>query len=539
MPLTPTVTLPRRAISLDPDAYTWKPLRLLNVYRVFLAGVLLLMNASGYIPHLIGRAYPQLFLGVVLLYLAAGVGALYLGSRRQPRFETQVYVQSYIDIVAIVLLMHASGGLESGVGMLLLVTITASGLLVTGRIAILLAALAALGILSQQLFSQLMLGPSATNYPQAGLLGATLFATAFLALLLSRKGRESAALAEQRGIDLENLAELSEHIIEHMDSGIVVVDAKGRMRLANESARQTLGLPAYTRNPPLESMAPRLAYSLDSWRQHPDETPPSFKEPDTTAELRPQFVPLGNQGTLVYLEDASFINQQLQQLKLASLGRLTASIAHEVRNPLGAISHASQLLSESAELAEPDRRLTQIIDEHCRRMNTIVEDILQLSRGGNVKPELQVLNEELPQLAHQYCTGERLPLERISLELPKETVRVYVDANHLRQVLWNLWTNGFLHGAGDDPPQVVNITTTLGRLSDTGHPYVDVKDDGLGIDAAQVEEIFEPFFTSSRKGTGLGLFLARELCEFNNANLSYLPTESGTCFRIAFNKGTS
>jgi len=539
MPLTPTVTLPRRAISLDPDAYTWKPLRLLNVYRVSLAIVLLLMSVGGYIPHLIGRAYPQLFLGVVLMYLAAGAVAIYLGSRRRPRFETQVYMQSYVDIVAIVLLMHASGGLESGLGMLLLVTVTASGLLVTGRIAILLAALAALGILSQQLFSQLLLGPAATSYPQAGLLGATLFATAFLALLLSRKGRESAALAEQRGIDLENLAELSEHIIEHMDSGIVVVDAKGRMRLANESARQSLGLPVYTRNPPLESMAPRLAYSLDSWRQHPEQAPPSFKEPDTTAELRPQFVPLGNQGTLVYLEDASFINQQLQQLKLASLGRLTASIAHEVRNPLGAISHASQLLGESSELAEPDQRLTQIIDEHCRRMNRIVEDILQLSRGGNVTPELQALNDELPQLAHQYCTGERLGLERIKLQLPDETVRVYVDSSHLRQVLWNLWTNGFLHGAGDDHQREINITTTLGRLSDTGHPYVDVMDDGLGIDATQVEEIFEPFFTSSRKGTGLGLFLARELCEFNNANLSYLPTETGTCFRIAFNKGTN
>ena len=538
MPLTPTVTMPRRAINLDPDAYTWKPLRLLNIYRVFLAVVLLLLNVTGFLPHLMGRAYPQLFLGVVLVYLAAGIAAIYLGERRRPRFETQVYVESYLDIVAIVLLMHASGGLESGLGMLLLVTITASGLLVTGRIAILLAALAALGILSQQLFSQLMLGPAATAYPQAGLLGATLFATAFLALLLSRKGRESAALAEQRGIDLENLAELSEHIIEHMDSGIVVIDAKGRLRLANESARQTLGLPADTRNPPLESMAPRLAYSLQSWRQHPDQAPPSFKEPDNTAELRPQFVPLGNQGTLVYLEDASFINQQLQQLKLASLGRLTASIAHEVRNPLGAISHASQLLSESKELAEPDRRLTEIIDEHCRRMNTIVKDVLQLSRGGNVKPELQVLNEELPQLAHQYCTGERLPIELITLRLPDKTIRVYVDANHLRQVLWNLWNNAFLHGAGDDPERQVRITTTLGRLSDTGHPYIDVEDDGLGIDPAQVEEIFEPFFTSSRKGTGLGLFLARELCEFNNANLSYVPTDSGTCFRIAFNRAT-
>ncbi len=539
MPLTPTVTLPRRAIALDPDAYTWKPLRLLNIYRVSLALVLLAMHSGGYIPHLIGRAYPQLFLGVTLLYLAAGVVAIYLGSRRRPPFEAQVYTQSYVDIVAIVLLMHASGGLESGLGMLLLVTITASGLLVTGRIAILLAALATLGILSQQLFSQLVLGPAATSYPQAGLLGATLFATAILALLLSRKGRESAALAEQRGIDLENLAELNEHIIEHMDSGIVVVDAKGRLRLANESARQTLGLPARTRNPPLESMAPRLAYSLQTWRAQPDHPPPTFKEPDTTAELRPQFVPLGNQGTLVYLEDASFINQQLQQLKLASLGRLTASIAHEIRNPLGAISHASQLLAESSELAEPDQRLTQIIDEHCRRMNTIVEDVLQLSRGRNVKPELQTLNDVLPQLVHQYYTGERIAVERIALRLTKETVRVYVDANHLRQVLWNLWTNSLLHGAGDEQARIVTITTTLGRLSDTGHPYIDIHDDGRGIAPEQVEEIFEPFFTSSRKGTGLGLFLARELCEFNNATLSYVPTETGTCFRIAFNKDTS
>ena len=524
----------RRAITLDPDVYTWKPLRLLSGYRFFLGTTFLATHFSGTAQHLIGSTQPRMFTLVAGFYFLASVLFFLLWYKRRPTFATQVYAQSYIDIASIILLMHASGGIESGLGMLLLVSVASAGVLMPGRLALSFAALATLGLLSQQLYLQLAFGPAATAYPQAGILGATLFAISALSVFFTRKGRESAELAELRGIDLENMAELNEHIIEQMDSGILVVDEKNRLRLANGSARAALDMPIDNKNPPIALVAPRLAYSLQTWKEKPNQAPPSILEPKSNAELRPQFVPLGNQGTLVYLEDHSFINAQLQQLKLASLGRLTASIAHEIRNPLAAISHASQLLTESPSLNGQDKRFTQIIEDNCKRMNTIIEDVLQLSKGGNVKSQLLDLPVEIAAIRKQFMGTEKISDEQLTLTSEEEQTQVFVDPNHLRQILWNLWRNAFLHGRNNET-DTVSVKTSIGRLVDTGHIYLDITDDGQGIDPKLVEEIFEPFYTSSHSGTGLGLFLARELCEFNNASLSYQPTDTGTCFRIQFN----
>jgi two-component system sensor histidine kinase PilS (NtrC family) len=250
--------------------------------------------------------------------------------------------------------------------------------------------------------------------------------------------------------------------------------------------------------------------------------------------LQPQFTPEGDKGTLILLEDSSFINRQLQQLKLASLGRLTASIAHEIRNPLGAISHAAQLLAESDDLPSPDRRLTDIILDHCKRVNTLIEDVLQLSRGGNAKPERMWLQEVLKRFTEDFAASERLSPEQLTLHLPELPAEIYVDPNHLNQVLWNLCKNAVIYGKKDNEPPQVRLEA--GRLEDTGFPYLDVRDQGVGIPPDLAEEIFEPFYTSGVKGTGLGLFLSRELCEFNNATLIYQPGNAGACFRIVFSR---
>jgi two-component system sensor histidine kinase PilS (NtrC family) len=425
--------------------------------------------------------------------------------------------------------MHASGGIESGLGMLLVVVIAGTGLIRADRFALLFAALGSLAVLGEQLYTQFSFGYGETAYVQAGLLGATLFATAVLALGLAHRGRRIEAIAEQRAVDLANLATLNERVIQQMDSGLLFVDHDSQVHLANDSARELLGIGADQPLETLEKLCLPLASALARWRTQQGQPAKPISDPQLRVELQVSFTPLGTQGTLVHIEDHSFIKQQLQQLKLASIGRLTASIAHEIRNPLGAISHAAQLLDESPDLNFADKRLTQIVIANCRRMNAIVEDVLQLSRREKVERSEIPLREWLDQFVRDFCASERAsPLQFEVRAHP--TARCLMDPNHLHQVLWNLCSNALRHGGKPS----IRILLRVEQLPRSRQTALDVLDNGKGITPEQAEEIFEPFVTSSHEGTGLGLYIARELCEFNGATLRLMPGAGGTHFRLIF-----
>ena len=236
-------------------------------------------------------------------------------------------------------------------------------------------------------------------------------------------------------------------------------------------------------------------------------------------------------GTLIRVEDNSELKGQLQQLKLASLGRLTASIAHEIRNPLGAISHAAQLLEESDSIDENEMRLTRIVIEQSQRMNSIIEDVLQLSRRQKAEPHKIDLLEDLTKFAAHFCSREKLQTDAMHVTVPRR-INVYMDPNHLHQVMWNLCSNSIHHGGRDD----IVIDLAADFLSRNTNPYLEIRDNGVGIQPEHFEEIFEPFYTSSHDGTGLGLYIARELCELNDARLELRRSDSGSCFRIVFSQ---
>ncbi len=532
---SPEPTAPHRAPATAGGADNWRSLWLLNIYRLFLNFALLAMFFLGSEPQMLGSHDPQLFGHALFGYLLASLIFALLVQLQRPSFDTQLYLQVYLDIIALVVLMHASGGVDTGLGMLLVVTVAGTGLIRADRFALLFAALGSLAVLGEQLYTQLRPGPEQPDFMQAGLLGATLFATALLALVLARRSHAIEALAEQRAVDLENLAELNERVIQQMDAGLLFIDRTGRIRLANGSARELLGVPPD--GPPpgtlTQACAP-LAESLQRWQSLPAQQqaarqPGPLSDPRLRVELKPHFTALGDQGTLIHVEDHSFIRQQLQQLKLASIGRLTASIAHEIRNPLGAISHAAQLIDESPDLNFADKRLTGIVLDNCRRMNAIIEDVLQLSRREKVEQSEIELRAWLARFVHEFCATEGAEQQRFSIAAPAE-LRTHMDPNHLNQVLWNLCSNALRHGGRDN----LRILLRAERLPRSGQIALDVLDNGVGISAEQAEEIFEPFVTSSHEGTGLGLFIARELCEFNGAALRLIPSQRGTHFRITF-----
>lgn len=516
---------------------TWKPLGFLNLYRLALSSLLVLLYLGEHLPAPLGARDPELFFRTSLIYLALAIAAALAVQSRRPGFALQVSTGVAVDVALITVLMHASGGVTSGLGMLLIASIAGASMITAGRTALFYAALGSLALLAEQVYGSLIgVSIKGTSY-QAGMLGFTFFVTAGLAYVLARRVRESEALARQRGLDLANMAQLTEYVIQRMQTGILVVDDDGQVRLINESAVAMLGLPgAPGPGARLAELSATLDAQLAASRRDPALSAPPFQPAAGLSQVQARFAPIGraerDSGTLIFLEDTAAMAQYAQQLKLASLGRLTASIAHEVRNPLGAISHAGALLAESPALPESDRRLTRIIDEQARRVNGIIETILGLSRRDATRPERFALAPWLEDFLEDFSRTRSVPAAVFSRAL-QPGIELHMDPGHLRQILTNLVENALRHGAGNAATPTVELRS--GLTAEFRRPYLEVTDRGPGIPAQSAQYIFEPFYTTRPAGTGLGLYIARELAECNQAQIGHLPAPGGgTTFRITF-----
>lgn len=515
---------------------TWRPLELLNLYRL-IASALLTFVALAHVKFIpLGELSPAMFIVVAIGYLLTSLLFMITLRARIPGFKLQLYAHTAVDIACIVLLTYASGGIRSGLGTLLIVTLAGGGMLMSGRMAVLYAAIGTLAVLGEESYLWITRTPQDTSFTHAGLLGATYFLTALLAYALARRARESEALAAQRGVDLANMQQLTEYVIQRMQTGVIVIDQHQRIRLINESAWHLLGYPANPTRETLATLSPELAQHFAQWQRQPDAEPHILRPTAASPELLPRFAKLGQterSGTLIFLEDTAALAQQAQQMKLASLGRLTASIAHEIRNPLGAISHAGQLLAESPQLSGGDVRLTDIIRDHSRRMNAIVENILQLSRRQRTRPQDIPLQPWLEQFISDFCLTHNIATDHIVIDVvPPDTV-VRMDPQQLHQILWNLCHNGMRYSLAQTGAPRLHLRG--GITADAHTPFLDVIDFGKGVAPEAVAHLFEPFFTTETSGTGLGLYISRELCESNQARLHYMAVPGGgSCFRITF-----
>ncbi len=510
----------------------WRPLYFFNLYRTTLAGLFLVLVFWGVAPRTLGQVDTALFRNTALFYFAFSIFSSLTIHRRRPDFDLQIVLQVMVDVIAISLLMHASGGIKSGFGMLLLVAVAGGSILAASRVALLFAAMASLILLSEQLYIGLAVHLPVGNYAQAGILGALCFAVAHVAQRLAVRVRASEALAARREQDLAKLAQLNEHIIQRMQAGILALGPRGRVRLLNESARGFLALSGEVEGRALPELCPDLQTLLQKWRNGDGWNSHLFHAEGMAVQVMASFASLGEPagaGVLVFLEDATAITRRAQQLKLASLGRLTASIAHEIRNPLGAISHAGQLLQEAPELASNDRRLVEIIRDNCQRMNGIIENVLSLSRQRPAVAENLAVDTWLDEFCDEVVANHGIKKGCISVDIQSVSTALRFDPSQLRQVVWNLVENGIHHGGAG-----AKIKISVFPLAETGRACLEVGDNGPGISAADRERIFEPFYTTQGSGTGLGLFIARELCVTNQASLEHIPEAHGCRFRITF-----
>ncbi len=517
-------------------ALDWRVLGLLNLYRVLVPLVLLGLYSVGGARGL-GVTAPQLFFSAAIFYLCFGLGNVILVRRRLPGVLLQTILQGAVDMTVSMLLLHSWGGVSGGLGLLFLVPVGGLAFLLTPRSALFLAAIATMAILAETIWQQLAGHPDIASYATAGLLGIVLFTIAAAASFVAGRMRASEDLVRQKDIDLANLAELSQYIVQHLRESLLVVDGADNIRLINESAAEILGDNNAVPGALVGEVSPRLLYSLTTWRQSERgaTSPSSFVAADGARVIQPHFAPLGGVSpgpTLIFLEDTSLMAERVQQGKLAALGRLSASIAHEIRNPVGAMSHAGQLLAESPGFGPDERRLTDIIRNNSERVSTIINNVLQLSRREATKPTRLTLGDWIEEFLSEFCETMQLPRSQIRLQEDAKDLEVRFDPSHLHQVAWNLCENAIKYG---ETRGGVSIEIKLGRLNPSNRPCLEVADRGPGIELQAVDRIFEPFFTGRKGGTGLGLFIARELCQLNRAILLYEPRSGdGSVFRIVF-----
>ena len=506
------------------DPATWRALTVFASYRLFLATVLFLVFYLRLPPEFLGEADPRLYSVVSLSYLLSAFLLLVLTLNHWRDVQTQIRIQAVIDIIALIVIIHASGGLHTGLGSLMLVVVVAGGALMPGRLAAFIAALATLAVLLEVSYSQIA-GDGVTKYSQAGILGATFFVTAWLAQWLSKKLQSSQVLAEERARDVENLAVLNQHIISQMHTGVLALDTYGNVTMLNTSARQLLGISDIEPGFNLREYVPELGEQVWLWQQQSPNAFLPFQARADLPEIQVSATQLDSGEILIYIENTSALAQQAQQLKLASLGRLTASIAHEIRNPLGAISHAGELLAEQYAADHMMTKLTAIILKHTQRVNNIIETILQMSRKKTAEPAVFVLNDWLEKFIHEFTETKQLDDDDIVLDMKAANLQIAMDPEQLHQVVWNLMDNAWFHAKREEKPYIhIRLEQNAKQI------FLDIIDNGPGVPQAVQAHLFEPFHSARQGGTGLGLYLARELCQANRARLNYLHDTSNTGF---------
>ncbi|NOT17817.1 MAG: PAS domain-containing protein [Sulfuriferula sp.] len=501
----------------------WKSLHYLNLYRLIISGVFLLSTYLDSNNLRFEHASTVMFAVYSTIYL--GLAALFIMtiSLRRPSFNVQLNMQVLTDIVMVVLMMMSVGGVRSGLGLLLVVTVASSGLVAQGRIALFHAAIAVFGVLLVQTLSTLNGQQAAGDYAQAGLLGIVFFVTAGIAQVLAQRLRVSEALASARAVDLENMAQINQLVIDDMQDGVVVLDGESGIRQANQRALVLLG----AANVDLSSVPVLLDY-LSQWRKNPLLSFPPVTLGNMDGQYLPRFIAVTDKrvmGAVLVLEDMTHINAQAQQIKLAALGRLTANIAHEIRNPLAAISHATEILQEDAQANKTQQRLLEIVLNNTQRINHLVTDVMALNRRDRAQVERVVLFVFLTKLVDEFRQAHQLDVTWIQWTcLP--ALAISFDSAHLWQVMSNLLLNAVRHS--QQQPGSVFITVAQTRNVVT----IDVQDDGAGVKPENLTQLFEPFFTTVSTGTGLGLYISKELCLANQASLEYVPGMGGH-FRIS------
>lgn len=496
-------------------------IRYFSMYRILVATAFALFG----VVFSFGQNAPEVFVVTLVTYWVVAF-AFFLLHAISPHYgERTLGVQSALDIIMLALFMYASGGLHSGIPFLMMTSIAGAGLVGQGRMVLGSAALATIALLADQGYRTFTAGQG-IDFSQAAIISVGFFAVAVVARMLARRALANEALARARGFDLQRNLRVNARIIEDMQDGVVVVDQSGVISLVNPRAGELLGAPLHAGDR-ISRRCPALVGCM--------------KQANAEGDSRTNVVLLGKslsvRGVLVadqtedsgdvllYVEDMDRILERAQQIKLAALGRLTANMAHEIRNPLSAVSHAAELLLEE-NTRDVQERLVRIIRDNSARIDRMIRDVLELGKRDRMTTELIDLVQFCRNFIDEYSLHAPGVATLVCLDA-KEDVVAWFDRVHLYQILSNLIGNASRYCSG----QPDSIVLTL-RCLDDWRALISVRDDGPGIKVDDRNKVFEPFFTSDPKGTGLGLYMARELAEANGAELSLVDAPGSAEFHL-------
>lgn len=534
---------PVPALPMESRDTFWRTLQTFCITRILITVVLL---AYFGISAIRGEQASDRFADwqTCLLYLLLATGFGLMSAYVKRRFMLQLLTQLVIDIGAISLLYVFAGGARSGLAILYLFPLSGAAILAPLVMALFFVSIVTLVLLGESVY-QTFNSMADVSPSQAGLYGAAFFAAIFLINRLAARLIKQEALAAQRGRDLQLQESINRLVIADMGDGILVVGDDTEVFAGNPAAERMLGMSVAYGQPryklaDLPALGP-IADAFTAWRKGNSlrmahdgsssiyvtvkpvggNTRGNTRDArrDLASHLKLRFatvegVGLTNERTVIFLQDVSEIENQAQQLKLASMGRLTASIAHEVRNPLSAISHAASLLGEDA-LDPTQKRLLSIVSDNVVRLNRLIEDILKLSRKAHAQTDPVRLAPFLSELVSELGATHKMAPDLIRLE-DTAHLQVRFDPLHLREIVVNLLTNALRYASGRPGSISIHaVLPTANRLE------LHIQDDGPAITPEVRAHLFEPFYTTSSKGTGLGLYVARELCLNNGAMLDY------------------
>lgn len=536
-------------------------------YRFIVSVFFMLMvyiNARTDNSSLLPSFLQQTVLSFYVLLSLILLGLFYVVSKKMRR---QLAFGLVLDVVVLSLLLYTAGAPDLQLTMLYMVVVAASFMLLHSSQALIITLLAIIFVIYQQFFYAIANSMSLANLSDALLMSASFLAVGILSWSLSQRLVQLEKVAASHAREVERLNVINQEVITQMVNGVIVID-KQRIVLANLAAHQLLSMahdPAAqdlstainnTQNDKRQALLHNFQQKLS--KQHTQLLKaclsvasgqsrsftydlPAIANASVFGKLRVQITPLKDDSKLVILEDLRREHASAQQLKLASLGQLTASIAHEIRNPLAAISQASQLLME--DMAELDAKnaasdnqessssyldmagnheLYKMIFSQTKRVNRIIEDVLKLSRQQKANQQSIVLAEWLPVFLENYFKGHD-----VFLHVKTQPI-ISFDTHQLEQVLINLINNGLRHSSYAHPHAYVEIEV----YCVDNDVIIDALDGGTGVKAEELQHLFNPFFTTDQKGTGLGLYLSQAFCEANQARLLYVPEHEKTCFRL-------
>jgi len=504
-------------------------LKVYNYYRILISFLFLYLFSDDNFREFVGSTNPELFQDTIVIYLGAniliGLALPLLISDELISKAAPSFCILTADIIALTLLMSAGGGVVSGLGNFLIFTVAFGGSLIYGRVSTVLPAIAFILAIYTEFYLFFLDANETQSFFQVGILGIVYFVANIFFQTLSQQLR-------RRETEVFTLEQINQLVVEKISTGVVVASHDGIIKLINAAGRDLLfpGTQELRENTELpRSLRSQIREGQDYTEKQTFTFHVEDDSPDLLATYSKVSSPDPQLYTLVFIEDSTLAQQQAQQLKLVALGRLSASIAHEIRNPLGAIGHAAQLLGESEKLDRGDLRLSEIIQTHVVRLNNVVENVLQMSRRKTAEVKNLQLNDWLDEFTSDFKAGFAEKSD-ITIELQDQVnTRLRFDPLHLSQVLSNLCQNGLRYSR--KKTGVAKLTIRAGVESEV--QFIDVIDFGDGVAEELIPNLFEPFYTTEVTGTGLGLYLSRELCEANSARLSY-SNRNGSRFRISF-----